>query len=188
MHHRQLLLGLGCILLIASASFAGPPDELKADEETLKAAGIGTDDAALIDFFRSNTLEDGNREKIAALIVDLGASDFRVREKASNELVKIGRNAALLLRQAKDNGDAEVKRRANSCLEKIEQKQQPALIGAAARLLAARGPATTAQTLLKFAIHSPTIETRFESVRDALAVVAGPRRQAGTSTCRRSVE
>jgi cyclophilin family peptidyl-prolyl cis-trans isomerase len=94
-----------------------------------------------------------------------------VREKASSELLKIGGKAASLLHQAKGSRDVEVARRAKACLEKIEQKQEPALMFAAARLMAARRPAAAAQTLLKFA---PFAEDRdaLESVRDALAVLA----------------
>jgi len=138
MHRYPLLLSLCCLLLIVTGTLAAQPEAIKADEETLKAAGLGTDDAALIDFFRSRTLEDGERDKIAALIRDLGADDFGVREKASSELVKIGGKAVSLLRQAKDSRDLEVARRAAVCLGKIEQKQEPALMVAAARLLAAR--------------------------------------------------
>jgi hypothetical protein len=50
--------------------------------------------AALIDFFRSKTLQDGDRDQIAALIRDRGANDFGVREKASSELVRFGGKAA----------------------------------------------------------------------------------------------
>jgi peptidyl-prolyl cis-trans isomerase B (cyclophilin B) len=171
MHCQRLLLNLCCLHLIVGGSLAASPDAIKADEETLTAAGLGTDDAALIDFFRSKTLEDGDRDQIAALISDLGADEFGVREKASKELVKIGRRAASLLQQAKGSRDVEVARRAKACLETIEHKQEPALTFAAARLLAARRPPAAAQTLLKFA---PFAEDRdaLESVRDALAVLA----------------
>jgi cyclophilin family peptidyl-prolyl cis-trans isomerase len=171
MDRQPLLLSLCCLLLISRGALAAPPDAINADEQTLKAAGLGTDDAALIDFFRSKTLEDGYRDKIAALICDMGADDFAVREKASSELVKIGGKAASLLRQAKASGDVEVARRAEACLGKIEKHQEPALMVAAARLLAVRRPAAAAQTLLKFAPFADDRDT-LEGVRDALAGVA----------------
>src|SRR5207344_657193 len=52
MYRQPLWLGLCCLLLISRAAFAAPPDPIRADEQTLQAAGLGTDDAALIDFFR----------------------------------------------------------------------------------------------------------------------------------------
>jgi cyclophilin family peptidyl-prolyl cis-trans isomerase/HEAT repeat protein len=171
MHRQPLLLSLCWLLLSVTGTLAAPPDASNADEETLKAAGLGTDDAALIDFFRSKTLTDGDREQIAALIRDLGDDDFEVREKSSSELVKLGSKAVSLLRQAKDSPDVEVVRRAEACLAKIGQKHEPALVAAAARLLAARRPAGAAQTLLKFAPFADDRDT-LEHVRDALAVVA----------------
>jgi peptidyl-prolyl cis-trans isomerase B (cyclophilin B) len=171
MQRQPHLISVCCLLLIVTGTLAAQPDAIEADEETLKAAGLGTDDAALIEFFRSKTLADNDRDKIAALVRDLGADDFQVREKASSELVKIGGKAASLLRQAKDSRDAEVARRAKACLGQIEQKQEPALMIAAARLLAARRPAAAAQTLLEFA---PLADDRdvLESVRDALVALA----------------
>jgi hypothetical protein len=71
MHRRPLLRGLCCFQLIVAGTLAAPLDAIKDDEETLKAAKIGTDDATLIDFFRSKTTADGDREKITALIGDL---------------------------------------------------------------------------------------------------------------------
>jgi cyclophilin family peptidyl-prolyl cis-trans isomerase/HEAT repeat protein len=169
MHREPLLPSLCCLLLVVAGARAEPPDAINADEQTLKAAGLGTEDAALIDFFRSRTPAAGDREKIAALIRDLGDDDFAVREKSSSELVKIGGKAASLLRQAKGSPDAEVARRAEACLGKIEQ--EPALTAAAAGLLAARRPVAAAQTLLEFAPFADHQDT-LESVRDALAVVA----------------
>jgi cyclophilin family peptidyl-prolyl cis-trans isomerase len=171
MYRQPFLLSLCFLPLIVTGTLVASPDAIKTDEETLKAADLGTDDAALIDFFRSKTLEDGDRDKIATLIRNLSADEFKVREQASSELLKMGGKAASLLHQAKGSRDVEVARRAKACLEKIEQKQVPALMFAAARLMAARRPAAAAQTLLKFA---PFAENRdaLESVRDALAVLA----------------
>jgi peptidyl-prolyl cis-trans isomerase B (cyclophilin B) len=171
MQRQPLLPSVCCLFLIVTGTFAAQPDAVKADEETLKAAGLGTDDAALIEFFRGKTLADNDRDKIAALIRDLGADDFGVREKASSELVKLGGKAASLLRQAKDSRDAEVARRAKACLGQIQQKLEPALVIAAARLMAARRPATAAQTLLKFAPFADDRDV-LESVRDALVALA----------------
>jgi cyclophilin family peptidyl-prolyl cis-trans isomerase len=171
MQRQRVLLSVCCLVLIATGTLAAPCDEIQADEETLNAAGLGTDPAALIDFFRRKTLDEGDRDTVAELIRDLGADEFAMREKASSELVKMGGKAISQLRQAKESGDIEVARRAKACLQKIEQEKEPALMAAAARLLAARRPAAAAQTLLKFA---PFADDRnvLESVRGALAVLA----------------
>jgi cyclophilin family peptidyl-prolyl cis-trans isomerase len=171
MRRHPLQLSLCCLLLIVTGILAAPPEAINADEVTLKAAGLSTDDAALIDFFRSRTLTVGDRDRIAALIRDLGDDDFEVREKASSALVKIGGKAVSQLSHAKESRDVEVAHRAEACLGKIEQKREPALVAAAARLLAARRSAGAAQTLLRFA---PSADDRdaLEHVRDALAVIA----------------
>src|SRR5262249_44394239 len=69
------LLCLCSLLLLVTGTRAGPPNATNADEETLKAVGLGTDDAALLDFFRRRTPDEGDRDTIAALIRDLGADD-----------------------------------------------------------------------------------------------------------------
>jgi cyclophilin family peptidyl-prolyl cis-trans isomerase len=168
MLRSPLLLGLFFFPVAVMGAFVSSPE---SDEETLKAVGLGTDDAALIDFFRSKIPADADREKIAALIRDLGAEGFRVREIAAIELVKMGDKATSLLRQAKDSRDLEVARRAEQCLAKIEPKRRPEITIAAARLLAARRPAATAETLLKFAPFAGDPDV-LAGVCDTLAAVA----------------
>lgn len=171
MFHKPFLLSLYCFSFGAIGTFAASPYPIEADEQTLKAAGLGTDAAALIEFFRGKTLDHADRDWIGLLISDLGANEFKVREAASNELVKIGDKAASLLRQAKSGSDAEVARRAEQCLAKIEQQQQPAVTIAAARLLAVRRPEATVQTLLKFAPLADS-QSVLDALRDTLAAVA----------------
>jgi cyclophilin family peptidyl-prolyl cis-trans isomerase len=171
MLRKPLLLSLACFPLAVMGAFAPQPDKSDVHEETVKAVGLGTDDAALIDFFRSKTPTDADRDRIAALIRDLGADEFRVREMASSELVKIGDAAISLLRQAKDSRDLEIARRAELCLGKIEPRRQPAVTIAAARLLAVRRPAATAPTLLKFAPFADDPDVS-DSICDTLTAVA----------------
>src|SRR5262245_39977684 len=102
MFHRSLLLSSCSFLFAAMSAFATSPDLIDDDVQTLKSAGVGTDAAALIEFFRGKTLEDADRARIVALIRDLGANEFKVRESASNQLIKIGGKATSLLRNAKD--------------------------------------------------------------------------------------
>src|SRR5262245_49782172 len=48
-HYRPRLVSFCCVLLMVTENLAAQPDAVKADEATLKAAGVGTDDAALIE-------------------------------------------------------------------------------------------------------------------------------------------
>jgi HEAT repeat protein len=64
-------------------------------------------------------------EKIEQLIKQLGHDDFDTREKATRELVEIGKPAIPQLNKAvKDNNDPEVQRRAQGIVEKIKSSAQ----------------------------------------------------------------
>jgi hypothetical protein len=167
----RLVLSLSVLGIFSTLVSAAPPDTTKADEETVKAAGLTVDDNALIQFFREKTLEDADRDKILKCIGDLGSDSFAVRESASNDLLKIGGKAASLLRQAMSNRDVEIARRAESCLDQLDKTQGPTITVAAARLLATRKPAATAQTLLKFAPFADD-DYVLDTLRDTLTAVA----------------
>jgi hypothetical protein len=147
-----------------------------ADEQTLKAANLGTDGPALLEFFRSHTLTDADREQVRRLIGQLGDDDFDVREKASADLVKLGPKVMGLLRPAVKDRDAEVARRAEDCLRRLERVEKNPAAGlaqasAAVRLLAVRKPGGAVEVLLgylPFANHELVIE----QVEAALVVLA----------------
>lgn len=73
--------------------------------------------------------------KIDALIQQLGSDDYAAREKATEELRKIGPPAREALRKAAENPDPEIQSRARALLKEIE-KPEKAADGAAPR----RGP------------------------------------------------
>src|SRR5262249_28171921 len=54
-------------------------------------------------------------------IADLGSADFKTREAATAELLKQGVNAYPALLDAQKSGDTEVRRRAETVIEKIKQ-------------------------------------------------------------------
>src|SRR5947209_8125866 len=112
-----------CLAALAVALGAGAVENPspQADEAVLKAAGLATDDASLLGFFRARTLPEKDREKIAQLVRDLGSDAFEVRESATDTLVKLGARAVPLLNQAKKDPDIEVVRRAEYCLRLIDK-------------------------------------------------------------------
>lgn len=65
-------------------------------------------------------------KKVADLIRDLGAEEYSVREKAENDLRKMGDAAIPALRQALEDKDAERALRAHRVLEGLEKKGQRA--------------------------------------------------------------
>jgi HEAT repeat protein len=160
---------LAVVLLLPPLALGAERD---ADERTVREAGVGTDGAALLLFFRNRTLNNTDRDAIAALIKKLGDDSFDEREKASAELIALGPRAERQLRVAveKDN-DAEVRRRAEDCLAQLAKGSDPALLAAAARLLGARKAAGAAAVLLDYLPGAPG-EGVADEVCNALAVVA----------------
>jgi hypothetical protein len=121
------------------------------DERILRDAGLAIDDTALLEFFRQRTLTADHEARILALIAQLGNSSFRVRERASAELVALGLTAVPFLRQAVTARDPEIIHRAEACLRSIDQRGAGMGVpGAVARLLAARKPSGTTEVLLAF--------------------------------------
>jgi HEAT repeat protein len=161
-----LVLGL-CTLALAPDSNPGAEDE-----KILQAAGVATDGPSLLEFFRKRTLTREREEKIVALIRQLGDNAFRVREKASAELVALGVVAVPFLQQAINDPDIEVVRRAEECLRHIDDRDSRIGVPiAAARLVALRKPAGAAEVLLAF-LPCVDNESAIEEVQTALAAVA----------------
>src|SRR5262249_15539180 len=125
-------------------------DAAKADEEFLKNAGVATDGASLLEFFRKRTVDGDETAHIQKLIKELGSDDFDTREKATGQLAAIGARAKKLLTAAAADPDVEVSRRAKECLEKINQGSAAQTVSAAARLVALRKPEKAVEVLLAY--------------------------------------
>jgi hypothetical protein len=121
-----------------------------ADEEFLKNAAVGTDDAGLLRFFRKRSLSEADRQRLEWLIRRLGHESFLAREAASRELSDAGIPAKPFLQRALLEPDLEIVRRAEVCLQEIERGPGAALPVAAARLLALRRPAGATEALLGY--------------------------------------
>jgi HEAT repeat protein len=158
--------------LLAPGPLWGAETETAKDEQTLKAAKIGTDGPALLEFFRKRTPNPADEKRIAALVKDLGSSTFRVRLKATKELTATGPNALPALRRALKDKDVEVQSRAKQCIATIERQSPPALARAAVRLLAVRKPANACAVLLAY-LPFAADEDIEEEVRTALPALGG---------------
>jgi hypothetical protein len=175
---RQVVAVALLTAALLAGSLGGADSPTTADEQTLKAAGIGTDGPGLLTFFRSHSLADADRQRIQGLIRQLGDGDFDVREKASADLVAQGHKALALVRPALKDSDLEVARRATEIVRQLEQTAPNTDAGqmlaiAAARLVAVRKPAGAAEALLgylPFAGREPVLE----EIEKALAAVALP--------------
>jgi HEAT repeat protein len=174
MRGRFWPLLLATALPLCPAAGAGDPKQTAGDEQALKAAKVDTDDKSLLQFFRNRTLDEAGRDKLRALVKDLGADSFRVREKAAQALVERGSVALPFLKEAVKSGDLEVSRRAELCMQRIGQHDQHFdVLAAALRLLAARKPAGAVPTLLDY-LPFADADHMTEEVGNALAALATP--------------
>jgi HEAT repeat protein len=161
-------LTLIAALVVGPAALAGAPDG--DDEKLLQSAGLATDTPGLLEFFRLRSRTDADRTHLTTLVRQLG--DQTTEARATAELIAWGPPAVVPLRRAvNDLDNPAVARRARKCLLAIEGPDARALPAAAARLLAARAPASTVDALLAYIPHAddPTVT---EAITSALADVA----------------
>lgn len=123
-------------------------DLASADEKILREAKCDATGPALLLFIRTRTPDAETLAKVKALIGKLGDDAFKVRERASADLVAVGTIALPLLRQAAKDDDREVARRARECLRRIGEGNSR--MSAAIRLLGLRKPEGTAEVLLNY--------------------------------------
>lgn len=141
-----ILLGL----FTGATDLRADPEAVAADEAALRAAGLASDGPALLEFFRQRTLSAADRARLADTVRRLGDVSFRLREKASADLVAAGHAALPFLRLALQDPDLEIARRAQDCVAVIEGGAEVTLAQAAARLLAARQPAGAAAVIVAY--------------------------------------
>ncbi len=170
---RLLPLAAVALLAFAAPTRAAEPDEAAADEQVLRAAKVGTDGPALLEFFRQRVGSEATRARARDLVKQLGDDSFDLREKASAGLVALGRPALPALAEAQKDSDAEVSRRATDCARQIENDGGPALTSVALRRLAALKPAGAAEVLLDY-LPLADSEGLTDDLRAALAAVAMP--------------
>jgi hypothetical protein len=160
--HRQLdpqeLFNQGAKTEILQETFYSDyraADSVAADEKRLQAANIPCDGPSLMKFFLAKTRTDMEPEKIVTMVKQLGDKSFVVREKASQDLVALGKIAIPFLKEAVKSRDLEMARRAERCLQIVQpdaarKEQERAILAAAVRLLAAKKPDGATEALLAF--------------------------------------
>jgi HEAT repeat protein len=152
----------------------GPTGEDEIGRRIRRDAWAGwwanTDGPALVALLRKHTLTPAEEAQVTAAIRRLGHKTYAVREKAVVELVARGRRILPMLREALKDNELELVRRANRCIQRIEEEPANRLPAAALRLLALRRPAGAAETLLA---HIPFAEEdNLDEIKSALAVLA----------------
>jgi hypothetical protein len=174
-----LFLSTGWAIL-AVLPLRGDDQAQVVDVETLQKAGLKSDGAALLAFFRQRTLSAEQVARLADAVRRLGDNAFTVRQQASADLVKAGSAAVPFLRKALDDPDLEVARRAERCLQDIRHRSETNQILAAARMLVVRLPDRAPEVLLKYLpfAEDPVVE---EEILAALAATLVQRGQVATA-------
>lgn len=142
------------------------------DPDTLKKAGLPTDDAkALLDYIRARTLSDAEQTKIGDVIAKFGDDDFEVREKALEAAVRFGPAGIGPLKAATANTDPEVAYRAKLALRLVEKVPHTQVVIAAARTLAQMRNKEAAGVLLGYLPLAESDDVS-EAIRGALTALA----------------
>jgi HEAT repeat protein len=128
------------------------------------------DGKQLADEFKSRTLADDDYEKVVGLIKKLDDPAAEAREKASQDLVAVGRKAVPLLRQATQHQNQRVTATAQKCIELIEKEAPNPLPSTAARLFAMRRPEGALETLLAY-LPSAEDEAAAAEIRDLIVAL-----------------
>jgi hypothetical protein len=167
---RTLICALFACVFFLSAARALAADKPSPDEELLQKYKIPTDGPGLLDYFRKRTSEGVSKEKIAALIQEMGDDSFFVREHASRQLVLIGALARPQLLRALSDPDLEIRHRAKICLRKIAESQDThaQVTAAALRVLVRAKEAGTVKVLFDF-LPAAAEGAEVEEVRQALS-------------------
>jgi HEAT repeat protein len=168
-----LFLGTACLAALSSSDGQSPAlKQIEAEEQKLKEAKLETDTPSLFAYLRARTLNDDERAKVELLIAQLGAKAFRTREQATQALVERGPVVVELLKRHLDDPDPEISHRAEKCIQKIKDNDQPPEVSATVvRLLAARKPAGAVESLLAYLPFADS-DTVADEVRTALTTLA----------------
>jgi hypothetical protein len=124
--------------------------DVKQYTNTLKEAKVATDGKGLLAYFRSRTLTEEDKAKLAGLVRKLGDELFKVREQAGRDLQAAGRAAVPFLRAAVNDPDLEIAKRSRRILESILEGAELPITAAAAYVLADRKPDGALEALLAY--------------------------------------
>lgn len=171
---RLPLRAIALALLVTGILGAVAPEDpgtTTADEDALRRVGVATDGPALLKYLENLTVTASSRDKIKELIKKLGDDTFDEREKAQAQLIALGTVSVPFLKEAANDKDLEVVRRADHALKEIQNNAVGSHPVAASRLVAQKKPAGAVPILLGF-LPCAEDEAVADAVRDALVAVA----------------
>jgi hypothetical protein len=142
----------------------------KVDEDILARAKLSTAGDALVDFLKKRVLPETDRPQIERLVRQLGSTDFRVRERANQELIARGTPALDILRTVNGSApDCEVMRRLERSIQQIHDRDVPReTLAAAIRVAALQQPKAFVEALIGYAPYAET-DAELDELRAGLA-------------------
>ena len=161
-----------------------PQGDDEKDRKTLRDAWAAwwrkIDCPSLVDEFRARTLDPSEKSKVVELIMKLGDGNYRIRERASNDLVSMGAKVLADLRVAAKDTDGERARRADDCITKINSSDAKRVPVGTARLTALRRPDGATEAMLGYLPFADDDEGMIAEVKQAHDHAgARPEQQAG---------
>ena len=109
------------VLAVALQGQSAQSQQATADELKVKTANLQTDGPSLLQFLKSRTLSEAERERVDVLIAQLGAKSFKIREETAQELIAKGPAVLASLQQGLNFPDQEVQLRCASCIKEIKK-------------------------------------------------------------------
>jgi HEAT repeat protein len=153
-----------------------PTGDDEKERKALRDAWAGwwrkIDGSALVDEFRARTLDPTEKPKVAELIRKLGDGNYRVRERATNDLVSMGTKVLADLRVAARDPDGERARRAEDCVTRINASDTKRVPVGTARLAALRRPDAAAEAMLGYLPYADDDDGMVAEVKQALTTLA----------------
>jgi hypothetical protein len=175
---KRLILAVVCCLAPWVAVGQTTPEldaEIAADIEFLKEAGVRSDGPALLEYLRKQTLKDGERDNMAAILQGLDDKSFQKREKAVAEMIAQGPKALPVLRAATVGATLEMRMRIERCIKELEKNSPAQIAGAVVRLLKHRKAPGASAVLLAYVTSAPdeTVEEEILAVLPVIGVSGG---------------
>lgn len=147
------------------------PNEQLSDEQLLQKLGIATDGPGLLNYFKERTYPETSPELMQKLIGELSDVRFAVREDAYNKIMKLGSGAMFSLKASRSVDDVEAMRRVNDLLEILEEKANPTVQSAVARMVAKFKPKDAASVLLNYVPFAADDSVQ-EEIANTLTILA----------------
>ncbi len=155
------------------AAAADCPTDFPPDLAILRQRGAEPDRTSVSKMLRDLQLSEKQRERIATLITQLGSDEYREREAATEELMRMPRPPLRQLMEAAKSEDAEVRQRAARVLAGADEPSTVVVVFATCRVIAQKKLIGLTQDLLAAAVEADSEPAR-TAVRLAMMATAGP--------------